>query len=98
MYDKLCNFLKIIIVNIYLLVDCGYWNIEDITRLDPAKGYKIIMPSVGEVIKSRNKKGTRGSSVYSLEDFKYDKEKDVYICKNGKQLKFRGMTAIPDEI
>jgi hypothetical protein len=92
MYDKLCNFLKIIIVNIYLLVDCGYWNIEDITRLDPAKGYKIIMPSVGEVIKSRNKKGTRGSSVYSLEDFKYDKEKDVYICKNGKQLKFRGMS------
>ena len=93
MYDKLCSFLKVMILDIFLLADCGYWNIEDLKRFDPKKGYKIIIPSLSTVTKERNKKSGKKSLAYDKKDFKYDPGRDVYICKEGKELYFQGISS-----
>ena len=90
MYDKIATFLKVIILQIYLLADCGYWNYEDIKRFDPQKGYKIIMPDFARVTKERKKKPGKKTDVYDIDKFKYKENEDIYICKSEHKLTFIG--------
>ncbi|GMT48488.1 MAG: hypothetical protein IEMM0008_0027 [bacterium] len=95
-YDQLCEFLKLKILPVYLLADSGYWQIDDLIRFDPAKGYKIVMPSPKGVAESRKKRvGSSGKGGLRFEQgFKYDKKADAIICPMDKRLHWQGkMTA-----
>jgi hypothetical protein len=95
MVKKLSLFLNVIILEIYLLVDSGYWNKQDIEELDPSKGYKIIMPSPLEVAASRKKNyriHTKGS-LRNKEGFTYDETLDKVICPKKKYLYPQGKSS-----
>lgn len=95
MVDKLLLFLKLSILEIILLADSGYWELDDLKRFDPAKGYNIVMPSPKEVAKSRNKKMGRKSSGLSFDEgFKLDEEKNHIICPMNKILKRQGKMTV----
>jgi transposase len=67
--------------NIKVVADKGYFQIEDITEC-VERGIEAYVP-----------KPLRGPSVaaglISREEFNYDPEKDIYICPQGQELKFR---------
>ncbi len=95
-YDKISAFLKVKILKVPLLLDSGYWEINDLIRFDPAKGYKIVMPSPKDVAESRKKRvGSLGKGGLRFEQgFKYDQKADVIICPMDKILNCQGkMTA-----
>lgn len=66
--------------------DAGYFSLKDIEQVP--ENVKVIMPSRRQAQKE-NKKPEVGS--YSIEEFSYDKERDVYICPEGKILENKGI-------
>jgi len=66
--------------------DAGYFSLKDIEQVP--ENVKVIMPSRRQAQKE-NKKPDVGS--YSIEEFSYDKERDVYICPEGKILENKGI-------
>jgi hypothetical protein len=91
LYDKLSLFLKIAIIKIILLADSGYWELDDVNRFDPAKGYNIVMPSPAEVAQSRNRKlGRKPKGLSYDQGFKLDAKKEHIICPMDKILRRQG--------
>ena len=63
------------------LADKGYYSGEDLNKCKEAKIRTIV---------AKQKSSTKtGNQDYSKDNFKYDKEKDIYICPQGKILKNR---------
>jgi len=65
-----------------VVTDSGYYSIEDIKRIRSKVG-RIIIPSNRQKAKERGYKG----GGFEKEKFIYDKERDEYICREGKRLK-----------
>ena len=65
--------------------DAGYSSVDDIDNID--KEIKIVVPSRNQAQKDKNK---AANGMFRKENFKYDKEKNVYICPAGKVLKQKG--------
>lgn len=59
--------------------DSGYSSIEDLKKLE--KELVIVVPTAKQIANKESQK-------FSKENFKYNKEKDEYICPAGKSLKF----------
>jgi len=75
-----------------VVMDAGYFSEKEIVNNRDEKSIKIIVADKKEAqksnvekreIKSKNKVPGQG---YEIQDFKYDKEKDIYICPLGQQL------------
>lgn len=66
-----------------VLADKGYWNGEDLKR---CKEENIIT-----IVSSPKESGNKG---YKKSDFKYNQEKDVYICPNDSELHRTGIKKI----
>ncbi len=65
--------------------DSGYFSLKDIEKV-PEK-VKVIMPSRKQAQKENKKVEIKP---FGKEEFQYDKERDVYICPEGKTLKKKG--------
>jgi len=65
------------------VADAGYANTAELKKLD-SRDINVIVPSQQQ---SLHKK----SGDYSKDKFKYDSEKDCYVCPEGKILKRRGV-------
>ncbi len=63
--------------------DAGYSNVSNLKETDQA-GIEVIVPN-------RKQAGKKVSGEFDKERFKYDVQKDQYICPEGKELTFRGM-------
>ena len=73
------------------IADSGYFSEKTIIdNIDQDDLQVIITPN------AENKKKVSTEN-YQQEDFNYDKEKDVYICPAGKELKKVGKNALPDK-
>lgn len=66
------------------VADSGYYEIKELKGL-MEEGYEVVVPSPKEVGKERGKKKR-----YDLEDFEYKEGEDLYICPNGKEIRYRG--------
>lgn len=66
-----------------VLADKGYWNGEDFK--------KCKNDNITTIVSSPKEQGNKG---YRRSDFKYNKEKDVYICPNGAELYKTGIKRI----
>lgn len=75
-----------------VVMDAGYFSEKEIVNNKDEKGINIVVPDKKEAqknnkekrkIKSTNKVPAEG---YEIQDFKYDKENDVYICPLGQKL------------
>lgn len=64
-----------------VLADTGYYKESELEKCEE-QGIECYVPSPK---KSTNEKEGR----YGVEDFKYDEEKDMYICLEGKELTYR---------
>jgi len=60
--------------------DTGYSNTTEMEKIDK-QGIKVVVPSQRQVLKKE-------ASQFSNINFKYDKEKDCYICPQGHELKY----------
>jgi transposase len=62
--------------------DAGYYSTEDLKDLDDS-GIKVVVP---------NKEQASGKEAkeFSKKNFQYDKERDIYICPEGKELVYAG--------
>lgn len=58
--------------------DAGYYDIDDITKLDE-QDKKVIVPN-------NNQASNKKVSKFSKQNFEYDKENDEYICPKGHRL------------
>ncbi|KJJ83405.1 transposase IS4 family protein [Candidatus Omnitrophus magneticus] len=61
--------------------DSGYANTQELKKID-AQGIKVVVPSQRQASKKE-------ASPFAKENFKYDKEKDSYICPEGQELEYR---------
>ena len=66
--------------------DSGYFSLKDIERVP--EQVKVIMPSRRQAQKENKKTEV---DPFSIEEFSYDKERDVYICPEGKILENKGI-------
>ena len=66
--------------------DAGYFSLKDIEKVP--ENVKVIMPSRRQAQKENQK--TEGEP-FSIEEFSYDKERDVSICPEGKILENKGI-------
>ncbi|MDQ3194368.1 MAG: transposase, partial [Bacteroidota bacterium] len=67
------------------LTDSGYATSEQIYRAEE-KGYKVLLNITN---KTNISTGSRGEEPYHSSNFKYDEEKDVMICPESKELKYK---------
>lgn len=67
--------------------DSGYFSLKDIEKVPG--NVKVIMPSRRQAQKENNKKTE--VEPFGMEEFSYDKERDVYICPEGKILENKGI-------
>ena len=67
--------------------DSGYFSLKDIEKVP--ENVKVIMPSRRQAQKENNKKTE--VEPFGIEEFSYDKERDVYICPEGKILENKGI-------
>jgi transposase len=65
--------------------DAGYSNIKELKDID-SQGIKVIVPS------SRQASGKQAGP-FDRRNFKYDKDRDIYICPEGKILRYAGTDA-----
>lgn len=63
--------------------DAGFANTENLKETD-GQGINVIVPT-------QKQAGEQEPGEFAKERFKYDKEKDEYICPEGQILKFRGL-------
>ncbi|MCP4133772.1 MAG: IS1182 family transposase, partial [bacterium] len=74
------------------IMDAGYFNEREILNNKDKQGINIIVPDVKEVANSNNKKKNKTktdkvpSEGYEVQNFIYDKDRDVCICPAGKEL------------
>lgn len=68
-----------------LCADSGYHSVEDLNKID--KDITVIVPSQKQAQKENARRPIRP---FDKEQFQYDKDKDEYICPEGKRLKYRG--------
>lgn len=61
-----------------VVTDMGYYDCEDVKRCEE----ESITPYVSKPAVSRKK------GLFIKEDFKYEAQKDVYVCPNGEELKY----------
>lgn len=66
-----------------VLADKGYWNGEDLKKCKEE--------NITTIVSAPKEKGKKG---YRKSDFKYDGEKDVYVCPNGAELQRKGIKKI----
>lgn len=66
--------------------DSGYFSLKDIEKVP--ESVKVIMPSRRQAQKENKKAEVEP---FGKEEFGYDKERDVYICPEGKILKNKGI-------
>lgn len=62
--------------------DAGYYSTEDLKDLDDS-GIKVVVPNEEQA-------SGKESGEFSKKKFQYDKEKDCYICPEGKELVYAG--------
>jgi len=70
-----------------VLADKGYYNGEDIAACEK-NGVKCYVPKQYYI---DNKRAKNLDKNFSFEHFKYDSDKDCYICPMGVELKFRSL-------
>jgi len=63
--------------------DAGYADSEELKKID-AQGIKVVVPSQRQALHSQEEKP------FSKSHFRYDKEKDCYVCPAGQVLKYVG--------
>ncbi len=68
------------------VTDAGYFSLKDIEKVP--EQVKVIMPSRRQAQKENKKTEV---VPFSIEEFSYDKERDVYICPEGKILENKGI-------
>lgn len=61
--------------------DCGYADIDDLEKVDK-QGIKVIVPSQRQVVNKQ-------PGAFDKSAFRYDRQKDCYICPAGQILKYR---------
>jgi len=66
--------------------DAGYASTQDLKKIDD--DIKVIVPSTRQAQKENSKHPLKE---FDKEQFIYEKEKDEYICPEGKRLKYRGV-------
>lgn len=71
--------------------DAGYFSLKDIEKVP--ESVNVIMPTKNQAQKENKKKDLKS---FGKEEFKYDKERDEYICPEGKTLENKGI-AFSDE-
>ncbi len=71
--------------------DAGYFSLADIEKVP--ESINVIMPTQKQAQKENKKKDLKP---FGKEEFKYDKERDEYICPEGKTLRKKGI-AFSDE-
>lgn len=65
--------------------DAGYHSMQDLEKID--KDISLIVPSSKQAQKENAKHPIRP---FDKEQFSYDKDKDEYICPEGKRLRYKG--------
>lgn len=67
-----------------VIADAGYESEENYTYLDDNNQVSYIKPTNYEISKTRKYK----TDIYRAEQMEYSKDKDCFICKQGKELKY----------
>jgi transposase len=67
--------------------DAGYAGTQDLKQID--QDIKVVVPSTRQAQKEHKKHPVKE---FDKEQFVYEKEKDEYICPEGKRLKYNGIT------
>lgn len=67
--------------------DAGYASTHDIKKI--SKDVMVVVPSQKQ---SQKEKNIHPIKPFAKEEFKYDKDKDEYICPENKRLKYKGIT------
>ncbi len=65
--------------------DAGYFKSEDLDKID--KDITVIVPSIKQTKEERSKKT---KNRFDKDNFQYDKERNEYICPEGKRLTYKG--------
>ena len=68
------------------ITDAGYFSLKDLEKVP--EGIEVIMPTRKQAQKENKKTEVEP---FSIEAFSYDKERDVYICPEGKILENKGI-------
>ena len=68
------------------ITDAGYFSLKDLEKVP--EGIEVIMPTRKQAQKENKKTEVEP---FSIEEFSYDKERDVYICPEGKILENKGI-------
>ncbi|MFH1541629.1 MAG: IS1182 family transposase [bacterium] len=66
--------------------DAGYASTQDLKKID--SDIKVVVPSTKQ---SQKEKGQDPLKDFDKEKFSYDKEKDEYVCPEGKRLSYQGL-------
>jgi transposase len=61
--------------------DNGYWQVDDLEKIS-SRGTKVVVPG-------RKQASRKGLGEFDRENFRYDSEKDEYICPEGNRLRFK---------
>lgn len=61
--------------------DCGYADVDDLEKVDK-QGIKVVVPSQRQIVDKQ-------PTAFDKSAFRYDREKDCYICPAGQILKYR---------
>jgi len=69
-----------------VIEDAGYFNENEIVKYKDDKEIELFIPDKKEVNKSRKSEDKIPKREYEVENFRYEKENDVYICPEGKSL------------
>ena len=62
---------------------CGYADTEELKKID-GQEIKVVVPSQRQALHSQEEKP------FSKSQFRYDAEKDRYVCPQGKELSYVG--------
>lgn len=69
-----------------ICADAGYAGTEDLKKI--SNDIKVVVPSTRQAQKENNKHPIKE---FDKEQFIYEKEKDEYVCPEGKRLKYKGL-------
>ena len=69
-----------------VIEDAGYFNENEIVKYKEDEEIDLFIPDKKEVNKSRKALDKIPNKEYEVENFKYDKGNDAYICPEGKRL------------
>ncbi|MCP5498585.1 MAG: IS1182 family transposase [Leptospiraceae bacterium] len=74
------------------VMDSGYFSEKEIMNNKDKSGINIIVPDTKSALDSNNKRECKSNpdklpaKGYEIQDFVYDKERDIYVCPAGKEL------------